>query len=221
MRLILIRHGQTPSNVKGVLDTRLPGPGLTLLGLEQAAALPEALRDERIDAIYVSDMVRTSITAAYLAAALDLEPIQRGGIREITSGDLEMLSDRPSVETYMGAVYSWSQGDLDVRVPGGEDGHEFVARYDAVIAEARESGWGTVAFVSHGAAIRAWASIRGINVPREHILGNPMHNTGVVVAEDTPEGEWIVRTFQGEALGGDRVDTTVGGPTGESPATAR
>lgn len=218
MRLILIRHGQTPSNVKGVLDTRLPGPGLTLLGLEQAAALPQALEGESIDAIYVSNMVRTSITAAYLSASRGIEPILREGIREITSGDLEMLSDRPSVETYMSAVYSWSQGDLDVRIPGGEDGNEFIARYDAVIEEARASGWGTVALVSHGAAIRAWASIRGINVPREHILSNPMHNTGVVVAEDTADGEWIVRTFQGEALGGDRVDTTVGGPAGEAPA---
>jgi len=218
VRLILIRHGQTPSNVKGVLDTRLPGPGLTLLGLEQAAALPQALEGESIDAIYVSNMVRTSITAAYLSASRGIEPILREGIREITSGDLEMLSDRPSVETYMSAVYSWSQGDLDVRIPGGEDGNEFIARYDAVIEEARASGWGTVALVSHGAAIRAWASIRGINVPREHILSHPMHNTGVVVAEDTADGEWIVRTFQGEALGGDRVDTTVGGPAGEAPA---
>ena len=29
MRLVLIRHGQTPSNVCGLLDTAPPGPGLT------------------------------------------------------------------------------------------------------------------------------------------------------------------------------------------------
>ena len=29
MRLLLIRHGQTPANVRGELDTAAPGPGLT------------------------------------------------------------------------------------------------------------------------------------------------------------------------------------------------
>jgi broad specificity phosphatase PhoE len=187
---------------------------LTQLGLEQAAALPEALAGERIDAIYVSNMVRTSVTAAPLAAALDLEPIQREGIREVMSGDLEMLGDRASVETYMRAVYDWAMGDLDTRIPGGEDGHEFFARYESVLQEAAESGYGTIAVVSHGAAIRAWASYRGTNVPDDHILSHPIHNTGVVVAEGEPGGEWTVLTFQGEALGGERVDTTVVGPAG-------
>ena len=40
MRLLLVRHGQTPSNVAGLLDTALPGPGLTALGTRQAAAIP-------------------------------------------------------------------------------------------------------------------------------------------------------------------------------------
>ncbi|KTR37372.1 histidine phosphatase, partial [Curtobacterium oceanosedimentum] len=42
MRLLLIRHGQTPANVSGVLDAEVPGPGLTELGQQQADALPAA-----------------------------------------------------------------------------------------------------------------------------------------------------------------------------------
>ena len=38
MRLLLIRHGQTPSNLKHLLDTEAPGPTLTPLGQEQAPA---------------------------------------------------------------------------------------------------------------------------------------------------------------------------------------
>ncbi|MCM1975585.1 histidine phosphatase family protein, partial [Streptomyces sp. G1] len=37
MRLLLVRHGQTPTNVDYLLDTAVPGPGLTELGLAQAA----------------------------------------------------------------------------------------------------------------------------------------------------------------------------------------
>ena len=38
MRLILVRHGQTPSNIERLLDTGAPGPGLTELGLAQSGA---------------------------------------------------------------------------------------------------------------------------------------------------------------------------------------
>ena len=47
MRLLLIRHGQTPSNLKFLLDTAVPGAALTELGERQAAALPEALAEPR------------------------------------------------------------------------------------------------------------------------------------------------------------------------------
>ena len=29
MRILFVRHGQTPANVRGLLDTAAPGPGLT------------------------------------------------------------------------------------------------------------------------------------------------------------------------------------------------
>ena len=214
MRLILVRHGQTPSNVKGLLDTRVPGPGLTRLGLQQAAALPIALVDEDISAIYVSTMVRTHLTAAHLAAALELETIQRAGVREVMSGDLEMRGDRGSVERYMTTVFDWTRGDLDKRMPGGESGAEFFARFDGVIEEAADAGHSTVAIVSHGAAIRAWSSFRGVNMPGDFILHNSLHNTGIVIAEGEPGSAWNVLSFMGEAIVGDRMDAVGTGPAG-------
>ncbi len=64
MRLLLIRHGQTPGNVLGQLDTAHPGPGLTELGEQQAAALARSLANERIGLLYASTLIRTQITAA-------------------------------------------------------------------------------------------------------------------------------------------------------------
>ncbi|HEY1158028.1 MAG TPA: phosphoglycerate mutase family protein, partial [Arthrobacter sp.] len=43
MKLLLIRHGETPGNVLGQLDTDHPGPGLTELGERQAEAMARAL----------------------------------------------------------------------------------------------------------------------------------------------------------------------------------
>ena len=60
MRLLLIRHGQTSSNVGQHLDTAEPGADLTPLGRKQAAAIPQALEHERIDLIVVSNLVRNA-----------------------------------------------------------------------------------------------------------------------------------------------------------------
>jgi probable phosphoglycerate mutase len=89
MRLLLIRHGQTPANVLGQLDTARPGPGLTELGARQAAEIPDALANERVDALVASTLLRTQLTAAPLAGARGLEVEVRPGLHEIEAGDLE------------------------------------------------------------------------------------------------------------------------------------
>ncbi len=216
MRLLLIRHGQTIDNVNGALGTSLPGPGLTALGTEQAAAVPSALTAESIDVIAVSSMVRTHLTARPLADRLGLEPLEFAGLREISAGSLEGLSDENSIHTYMRTIFSWWT-DFSARIPGGEDGHEFYARYDGAIAQLAERyGDRTVAVFSHGAAIRTWASWSAQNIDAEFSRGQHLENTGIVVLEGTPANGWTATTWQGTPVGGSALDdTTAPDPTGE------
>ncbi|MBV7694184.1 histidine phosphatase family protein [Streptomyces sp. TRM70350] len=211
MRLLLVRHGQTPSNVAYVLDTAVPGPGLTELGERQAAALPGVLADEDIEAVYASTLVRTQLTAAPLAAARGLDVIVRDGIRELSAGDLEMLpGDSERGEEYMRIVFAWADGRTDLRMPGGESGAEALARYDAVVAEAADSGAGTVAMVSHGAAIRMWTAARADNVDVAFAAAHPLDNTGVVTLEGSPTDGWKALTWAGATV----APAGEGGPTG-------
>ncbi|KQM26191.1 MULTISPECIES: histidine phosphatase family protein [unclassified Frigoribacterium] len=221
MRLLLIRHGQTPDNVEGVLGTVAPGVGLTDLGRRQAEALPAALADETIGALLVSTLVRTQLTAAPLAAARGLAPTVLDGLREVKAGDLEGRHDIEAVTAYVGCVFSWASGDLDVRVPGSEDGHEFYARYDAALADliagAEGDGHETVAAVSHGAAIRAWVGSRAVNADDEFIRQHLLENTGVVTLEGSIEAGWRLQTWQGLPVGGaELLDLEAADPTGES-----
>ncbi|MEU5535732.1 histidine phosphatase family protein [Streptomyces sp. NPDC020362] len=212
MRLLLVRHGQTPSNVGHLLDTAVPGPGLTLLGERQAAALPEALADEDIEALYASPLTRTRLTAAPLAAARSLDVIIRGGLREVSAGDLEMRpGDSPEGEQYLRTVFAWAAGDTALRIPGGESGEEALARLDAVIAEAAASGAGTVAMVGHGAAIRMWAAARADNVDVAFAAARPLENTGVVILEGSPSDGFKALSWAGATV----VPTGGGGPAGE------
>jgi broad specificity phosphatase PhoE len=215
MRLILIRHGQTTANVDFRLDTAIPGADLTDLGRRQAAALPEALADEDIEALYASTLTRTQQTAAPLAAARGLDVRVRDGIRELTAGDLEMLpGDTEPGHEYMRIVFAWAAGDTELRMPGGESGTEALARYDGVIAEAADSGARTVAMVSHGAAIRMWTSARAGNVDVDFADARPLDNTGIVILEGSPADGWKALSWAGAMVETAGPDTE-GGPTGQ------
>ena len=215
MRLLLIRHGQTPSNLKYLLDTAVPGPGLTELGERQAAELPEALAGEDIDALYASTLIRTQLTAAPPAGARGLGVLVRDGIREVAAGDLEMRGDPEAAHTYMTTLFAWAAGDTELRMPGGENGVEALGRFDAVVAEAAGSGAGTVVMVSHGAAIRMWAAARATNVDVPFAAEHRLDNTGVVILEGSPADGWKALSWAGAVV--EAAGPGMGsGPTGEA-----
>lgn len=219
MRLILIRHGQTPSNVAFLLDTATPGPGLTALGEKQAAALPEALADEDIDALYASTLVRTQLTAAPLAAARGLEVLVRDGIRELSAGDLEMRGDTEAARLYLTTAFAWVDGEPERRLPGGESGTEALGRFDAVVAEAAATGAGSVAMVSHGAAIRVWTAARARNVDVPFAGAHRLDNTAVVILEGSPREGWQALSWAGADLGAaapGRASGPAGQPLGQA-----
>lgn len=216
MRLLLIRHGQTPANVGGILETSVPGPGLTDLGEEQAAALPNALEGRGIEAVFVSNMIRTTRTATPLLDALGMTPTELPGLREIDAGDLEGKSDKPSIDRYLSTVHSWIHGDRAPAMPGGPNGADFFARYDDAVAQIAASGASIAAAFSHGAAIRAWAGATATNVEPDFTAGRVLENTGIVELEGSSETGWRVVAWEGQPLGGDDlVDSAASDPTGE------
>jgi broad specificity phosphatase PhoE len=216
MRLLLIRHGQTPANVLGQLDTAHPGPGLTDLGARQAAVIPEALRFDAIDTVFASTLQRTQLTAEPLAVDRGLDIRVLDGLHEIEAGTLEGRSDQASVRRYMETVFAWGSGDLEVQMPGGPDGTAFFDRFDADIAVAAASGH-TAAVFSHGAAIRVWAAARATNVPPMFAGLHDLDNTGVVELSGSPEDGWTLLSWAGVPLGGmPLADADAIDPTGEA-----
>ena len=216
MRLLLLRHGQTPSNVAGLLDTGAPGPRLTPLGESQAAAVPVALEGRRIDALAVSSLRRTSLTARPLADDRALRPAVLDGLREIEAGALEMSADLADHHTYLETVFAWSRGDLSRRMPGGHDGDAFLARFDDAVAALAARDHGVVLAVSHGAAIRSWASARVQGLDVDEVEHTPLANTGLIEVEGDPASGWRLVGWTREPVGGERLDAVVANdPTGE------
>lgn len=203
MRFQLIRHGQTPSNVAGQLDTAYPGAGLTPLGHRQARALPKVFEPHQLQSIYASTLNRTQLTARPLSQRLDVDLRVMPGLEEISAGDLEMLGDEPSRIAYGTCLYSWMHGDWDQPMPGGPNGYDFIERYSKAletIAQAQDYS-GTAAVFSHGAAIRvftAWATEMAPAEAKELYI----ENTGGALLQLGPGSSWTLGSWDAEPLGG-------------------
>lgn len=191
MRLLLIRHGRTASNIDRLLDTAAPGAPLDEIGLGQADTLAQALAAEPIEAVFASDLTRSQQTAAPLASRLGLPVTVRGGVREIQAGDDEMS---PDWVRYLTTILSW-RDDLDARMPGGESGREVLTRFDAVVDEAYAAGHRTVAVISHGAIIRTWSAHRATNLTVDFLRSTSLDNTVVVDLRRDEAGGWTVHRW--------------------------
>ena len=66
MKLILVRHGETIENVKGIMQGHIHGK-LSDLGKKQAKKLALRFKEEKINAIYSSDLARASDTTKEIA----------------------------------------------------------------------------------------------------------------------------------------------------------
>ncbi|MFT4216137.1 MAG: histidine phosphatase family protein [Micropruina sp.] len=189
MRLLLARHGRTASNVAALLDTAPPGPELDAIGHAQAAALARRVAGQRLGAVYTSDLIRAVQTAAPTVRSFGVPHRELPELREIGAGDDEMSAE---LQRYVRALRLWGEGDHGVRIPGGEDGAEFLERFGAGIRNIAEDGHDTVLVVSHGAAIRTWA---GFVMPVVHLAfgSGGLPNTTVIVADGDPDSGWTLR----------------------------
>ncbi len=163
-------------------------------------------------------MQRTALTAAPLAASLGLEVGILDGLREIAAGVFEGKSDRDSIRGYMGTIISWWQNSA-ARIPDGESGDEFFARFTDAIATIAAAHDGTVAVFSHGASLRTWASAISRNIDEAFSRVHDLPNTGMIVLEGSPADGWTATHWDGEPVGGEALDDPSAiDPTGEANA---
>lgn len=185
MRIYLVRHGRTASNVGGLLDTAYPGAPLDDIGRRQAELLVGRFEGVDLDAIYASDIHRAVETATPLARSRRFMVRPLPGLREISAGDQELS---PVWDAYIEVLRAWGEGRREVRRPGGEDCDAFFARFDAAVASVAEAH-ATAALVTHGAALRTWLAGRVSGVTPEQVAMGRLGNTAVVTVEGEP-GDW-------------------------------
>ena len=160
-KLIIVRHGQSIGNLT---RTFLGHTDLDLseMGYLQANATAEALKDEKIDKIYSSDLKRAYNTAKSIANSHKLDIICNGKLREAFAGEWENQNVDHMI-AHWGAdffVTEWKNGFGTFTLPGGESIRGAGERFFEGVREICEQNKGkTLVISSHAAVIRAFWGI--------------------------------------------------------------
>lgn len=185
--LILVRHGESQPAVDGEPFDLVDGhgdPALSPEGREQAARVCARLATERIDAIYVTTLRRTSETASELAELLGLTPVVEADLREVYLGEWEGGQFRRRVaELDPIAVRMITEERWDV-IPGAEPAAAFADRVRRGIERiAADHPDQRVAVFAHGGTIgeifaqaarsRPWAFSSADNASISHLVVTP------------------------------------------------
>jgi broad specificity phosphatase PhoE len=187
VRILLARHGETVFNVEGRWQGQSDSP-LTERGLAQARELARALADERIAAVYSSDLGRALHTATEVAAPHQLTVTTDPRLREIDTGAWTGKGRAEISVEFPGGLEAWATKPTSMRLPDGETIFEAQARAlaffaDRMLAHADE----TVVVISHG-AIGQTILVNAMGGTAEDLwLGQRVDNCQISRLEWTPD----------------------------------
>ncbi|MBO7304075.1 MAG: histidine phosphatase family protein [Clostridia bacterium] len=196
-KIIIERHGQSEGNADRIYLGHTDF-GLTAEGERQAKITAEHLKDEKIDAIYSSDLKRAYQTALPHASLRGMEIVSVPDLREMFVGDWEEKQIPDLIRDY-GDEFSVRRFYVDFRYPGGESIREAMVRMNDAVTEIARANLGkTVLLVSHSAAIRAlWYYISGATCPNMLDAVSVLPNAAYAVAEF--DGERLIPVEYGIA----------------------
>jgi len=161
--IYLFRHGQSEFNLKKVFTGWLD-PDLTPLGVEQAKALGEMLKDKTIDLAITSKLIRAQKTLDEVLAFHPecQETLIDNRIIERSYGDLAGKSHQEIIEKFGENQYEkWHRG-WDDQPPAGESFDDVEVRVQDFINDLKEKYSNKnigIAISAHGNSIRLFRKI--------------------------------------------------------------
>lgn len=195
--LTFIRHAQSEANASGIIDTSVPGPGLSPDGKGQAEQVAHQLAHNKYDAVYASTMARAQQTAEPLASELHKQVEVLQGIQEIGAGWFEGKPISMDPTTYLLAPADWLRGDVQDSIPGSITGKEFNDRFTAAVQKVYDSGHNNPVVFAHLYSIEYWVLMNVKNAKDSLRTTHPLPNTGRVVITGNPMTGWTLQEWDG------------------------
>jgi len=151
-KLILVRHGE----VEG--GPRLLGhadPQLSMKGRATLAATARRLVDEKIDALYSSDLIRTVESARIIAEGREVAHRKVPALRELDMGEWDGRTISEVRASDRERIGKWWDDPVNYATPGGESLGNLRERVVPALEEILKAHPGqTVCLVAHGGTNR-------------------------------------------------------------------
>jgi broad specificity phosphatase PhoE len=156
--LLLVRHGQTDSNLHGRWQG-WDGISLNQQGEWEATLIARRLAqtEEAITALYASPLRRAWQTAERIGEALNLSPVPHDSLKEINFGQISGITLDEFREHFPDLHKRWTDKmDLSFAFPGGEQRAQFFQRVgEAMEGIVEHHPDQRVVVVAHGGTLRA------------------------------------------------------------------
>lgn len=152
--LCLIRHGETDWNAELRVQGHIDIP-LNAKGRAQAHAVANALRSQRFDRLYSSDLLRALQTAELTADVLGLPIYRSTALRERHYGDLEGMTKTDFAARYPEDLARMLRRDPEHVIPGAKESlRGFAARAVSALNEiAKRHPGESVLVFTHGGVL--------------------------------------------------------------------
>jgi len=153
-RLYFIRHGETEWNKKNIVQG-IQDIDLNEIGIQQAKKIALRLKENKIDAIYTSDLKRAINTANEIvkyhqSSFFEINPL----LREIQFGEWEGLSLEELNATYYEQYSKWRTNPIEATFPGEGNLHNVKKRVSKFLEVILESQYNNIVIVTHGGIIK-------------------------------------------------------------------
>ena len=154
IKLILVRHGKTTCNEKGVLSG-LTDSVLSETGKLQSQKIADYLKYTNIDKIYTTPFKRTKETIEKLAETKNIKVEESSQLNEINFGDFEGLSFKDIEKNHPEEVQKMIKDGDKYKYPNGESLEDTFVRVKKEINNIINNNENyTILICSHGGTIR-------------------------------------------------------------------
>jgi broad specificity phosphatase PhoE len=195
--LTFIRNAQSQANADGVIDTGIPGPGLSAQGKGEAQQVVHQAGHNKFDSIYASPMAEAQQTAGPLASELGKQVQVLNGLQSINAGWFNGKPETMASSTYMLAPADWINGDTQNSIPGSVSGKQFNDQFTGAIHTIYTSRHSNPVVFSQGTAIMVWTLMNAKNAKSSLLSSHPLPNIGHVVITGNPTGGWTLVDWDG------------------------
>lgn len=146
LRVVLVRHGETEGNVRGIVQGQSDTP-LTEKGIASTIRKAEKLSRFSFDAVYCSDLNRTVDTLKRMQGQMEKlpEPVYTRDLREIDFGELTGRLKKDIMP-----IILEHKASPDRPYPNGESGGAFITRVKGFFEMLRDRhAGGEILVVTH------------------------------------------------------------------------